>query len=161
MYDLPREDVGLIMTKSRLCCLKVTIYRITNNMPPDFSWHLDKLFIIAEVFTTLLGTCIAQRRNDWKLCAAGFKQPKVVNVKYHAKVDCTITSFIVSIFCRIFLQDPFPTNPDLLLLVLFIHTQLTTTVTLAFLFGSKVSILCYMCHGTNFKTSLSNNDDDS
>ena len=41
--------------------------------------------------------------------------------------------------CRIFLKDPFPTNPDLLYLVLFVHTQLTTTVTLAFLFGTKVS----------------------
>ena len=43
-------------------------------------------------------------------------------------------------YFRIFLQDPFPANPDLLYLVIFIHSNLTTTVTLAFLFGSKVSI---------------------
>lgn len=40
---------------------------------------------------------------------------------------------------RVFLQHPFPSNPDLLYVVQFIHTQLTTGVTLAFLFGSKVS----------------------
>lgn len=44
---------------------------------------------------------------------------------------------------RIFLQDPFPANPDLLYLVIFIHSNLTTTVTLAFLFGSKVSTVSY------------------
>lgn len=48
--------------------------------------------------------------------------------------------FIILLFFRIFLQDPFPANPDLLYLVIFIHSNLTTTVTLAFLFGSKVSI---------------------
>lgn len=41
------------------------------------------------------------------------------------------------------MRDPFPTNPDLLYLVLFVHTQLTTTVTLAFLFGTKVSKLFF------------------
>ncbi|RUS88963.1 hypothetical protein EGW08_003299, partial [Elysia chlorotica] len=52
--------------------------------------------------------------------------------------------FLLSLFLNvsmIFLRDPFPTNPDLIYLVLFIHTQLTTTVTLAFLFGSKVGLI--------------------
>ena len=49
--------------------------------------------------------------------------------------------------CRFFLQAP--ANPDLLYLVLFIHTQLTTTVTLAFLFGSKVCITnLYLLYST-------------
>ncbi|GFS15643.1 G-protein coupled receptor [Elysia marginata] len=57
--------------------------------------------------------------------------------------------FLLSLFLNvsmIFLRDPFPTNPDLIYLVLFIHTQLTTTVTLAFLFGSK-AYLVYKYHG--------------
>ncbi|XP_041376919.1 probable G-protein coupled receptor CG31760 [Gigantopelta aegis] len=52
--------------------------------------------------------------------------------------------FLLSLFLNvsmIFLKSPFPTNPDLLYLVLFIHTQLTTTVTLAFLFGSKFYVV--------------------
>ncbi|XP_012942258.2 probable G-protein coupled receptor 158 [Aplysia californica] len=53
---------------------------------------------------------------------------------------------IVEVKIEIFLRDPFPTNPDLVYLVLFIHTQLTTTVTLAFLFGSK-AYLVYKYHG--------------
>lgn len=60
---------------------------------------------------------------------------------YYEQLNKT-TRRLVSCFCicfRIFLQDPFPSNPDLLYLVIFIHSNLTTTVTLAFLFGSKVS----------------------
>ncbi|XP_076449182.1 putative G-protein coupled receptor CG31760 [Babylonia areolata] len=52
--------------------------------------------------------------------------------------------FLLSLFLNvsmIFLKDPFPTNPDLLYLVLFVHTQLTTTVTLAFLFGTKAYLV--------------------
>ncbi|PVD21196.1 hypothetical protein C0Q70_19364 [Pomacea canaliculata] len=52
--------------------------------------------------------------------------------------------FLLSLFLNvsmIFLRDPFPTNPDLLYLVLFVHTQLTTTVTLAFLFGTKAYLV--------------------
>jgi hypothetical protein len=52
---------------------------------------------------------------------------------------------------RFFLQSP--ASPDLLYLVHFIHTQLTTTVTLAFLFGSKVSVhSCYVT--TRLMTTL-------
>lgn len=60
--------------------------------------------------------------------------------------------------CRIFLKDPFPTNPDLLYLVLFVHTQLTTTVTLAFLFGTKVShryVLIVAYYGTSSANGVS------
>ncbi|KAL8613926.1 hypothetical protein ACOMHN_032916 [Nucella lapillus] len=52
--------------------------------------------------------------------------------------------FLLSLFLNvsmIFLKDPFPTNPDLLYLVYFVHTQLTTTVTLAFLFGTKAYLV--------------------
>ncbi|CAH1779230.1 unnamed protein product [Owenia fusiformis] len=49
---------------------------------------------------------------------------------------------LLSVFLNVtmfFLQEP--ANPDLLYLVVFIHTQLTTTVTLAFLFGSKAYVV--------------------
>lgn len=49
--------------------------------------------------------------------------------------------FVMVNVCRYFLQSTF--NPDLLYVVLFLHTQLTTTVTLAFLFGSKVGTAVY------------------
>ncbi|KAH9502992.1 hypothetical protein Btru_072548 [Bulinus truncatus] len=71
--------------------------------------------------------------------------------------------FLLSLFLNvsmIFLRAPFPTNPDLIYLVLFIHTQLTTTVTLAFLFGSK-AYLVYKYHGKSQEqqnsTTLSRN----
>ncbi|CAG5132424.1 unnamed protein product, partial [Candidula unifasciata] len=69
--------------------------------------------------------------------------------------------FLLSLFLNvslIFLREPFPTNPDLIYLVLFIHTQLTTTVTLAFLFGSKW-YLVYKYHGKSQEqtTSVSRN----
>ncbi|XP_064610873.1 LOW QUALITY PROTEIN: probable G-protein coupled receptor CG31760 [Liolophura sinensis] len=51
---------------------------------------------------------------------------------------------VLAIFLNVsmvFLQHPFPSNPDLLYVVQFIHTQLTTGVTLAFLFGSKAYIV--------------------
>ncbi|KAK7500249.1 hypothetical protein BaRGS_00008472, partial [Batillaria attramentaria] len=62
--------------------------------------------------------------------------------------------FLLSLFLNvsmIFLRDPFPTNPDLLYLVLFVHTQLTTTVTLAFLFGTK-AYLVYKYRGKEHTT---------
>ncbi|BFZ12928.1 hypothetical protein BsWGS_15967 [Bradybaena similaris] len=71
--------------------------------------------------------------------------------------------FLLSLFLNvsmIFLRDPFPTNPDLIYLVLFIHIQLTTTVTLAFLFCSK-AYLVYKYHGKSQEqtnsTTLSRN----
>lgn len=41
--------------------------------------------------------------------------------------------------CRLFLQSP--ANPDLLYIIFFCHTQLTVTLLLALIFGSKVGIL--------------------
>lgn len=63
-----------------------------------------------------------------------------------AKLSCDIEWYLalmkfdvfIVIVYRFFLQSP--ANPDILYVVLFLHTQLTTTVTLAFLFGSKVFI---------------------
>ncbi|KAL5021248.1 hypothetical protein ScPMuIL_000403 [Solemya velum] len=52
----------------------------------------------------------------------------------------TLLSLFLNV-SMIFLQDPFPTNPDLIYLVIFIHTQLTTTVTLGFLLGSKAYLV--------------------
>lgn len=39
--------------------------------------------------------------------------------------------------CRLFLQSP--ANPDLLFVIFFCHTQLTITLLLGLIFGSKVS----------------------
>lgn len=39
--------------------------------------------------------------------------------------------------CRLFLQSP--ANPDLLYIIFFCHTQLTVTLLLALIFGSKVT----------------------
>lgn len=41
--------------------------------------------------------------------------------------------------CRLFLQSP--ANPDLLYIIFFCHTQLTVTLLLALIFGSKVNII--------------------
>jgi hypothetical protein len=39
-------------------------------------------------------------------------------------------------YCRLFLQKP--ANPDLLYIIFFCHTQLTVTLLLCLIFGSKV-----------------------
>ena len=45
---------------------------------------------------------------------------------------------LVVAFCvRLFLRSP--ANPDLLFIIYFCHTQLTITLLLALIFGSKVS----------------------
>jgi len=46
---------------------------------------------------------------------------------------------IYSHLFRLFLQSP--ANPDLLYIIFFCHTQLTVTLLLALIFGSKVSVL--------------------
>ncbi|RUS88962.1 hypothetical protein EGW08_003298, partial [Elysia chlorotica] len=93
------------------------------------------------------------------------KKKKTTKKQQQKNVSWAIyNEFLLSLFLNvsmIFLRDPFPTNPDLIYLVLFIHTQLTTTVTLAFLFGSK-AYLVYKYHGksqsqTENSTALSRN----
>ena len=42
---------------------------------------------------------------------------------------------------RLFLQSP--ANPDLLYIIFFCHTQLTVTLLLALIFGSKVSVFAF------------------
>lgn len=74
-----------------------------------------------------------------RLCIVVRKAPSEFNESRFiswAIYNETLLSLFLNV-SMIFLQHPFPSNPDLLYLVIFIHTQLTTTVTLAFLFGSK------------------------
>lgn len=54
---------------------------------------------------------------------------------------CINTLFSLSfffLFSRLFLQSP--ANPDLLYIIFFCHTQLTVTLLLLLIFGSKVSL---------------------
>ncbi|XP_071083633.1 probable G-protein coupled receptor CG31760 isoform X2 [Haliotis cracherodii] len=93
----------------------------------------DHSAVIAELLFLLWGVrlCIVVRKAPSEFNESRFISWAIYN------------EFLLSLFLNvsmIFLKDPFPTNPDLLYLVVFIHTQLTTTVTLAFLFGSK----CYL-----------------
>ncbi|XP_052061288.1 probable G-protein coupled receptor 158 [Mytilus californianus] len=74
-----------------------------------------------------------------RLCIVVRKAPSEFNESRFiswAIYNETLLSLFLNV-SMIFLQHPFPSNPDLVYLVIFIHTQLTTTVTLAFLFGSK------------------------
>ncbi|KAJ8302765.1 hypothetical protein KUTeg_019161 [Tegillarca granosa] len=78
-----------------------------------------------------------------RLCIVVRKAPSEFNESRFiswAIYNETLLSLFLNV-SMIFLQDPFPTNPDLMYLVIFIHTQLTTTVTLAFLFGSKAYLV--------------------
>ncbi|ESO87905.1 hypothetical protein LOTGIDRAFT_127003, partial [Lottia gigantea] len=99
----------------------------------------DHSAAIAELLLLLWGV---------RLCVVVRKAPSEFNESRFISW-AIYNEFLLSLFLNvstIFLKDPFPTNPDLLYLVLFIHTQLTTTVTLAFLFGSK-AYLVYKYYG--------------
>ncbi|XP_064641576.1 metabotropic glycine receptor-like [Lineus longissimus] len=76
-----------------------------------------------------------------RLCIVVRKAPSEFNESRFiswAIYNETLLSLFLNI-SMLFLQSP--SNPDLLYLVLFLHTQLTTTVTLAFLFGSKAYVV--------------------
>ncbi|KAL3859157.1 hypothetical protein ACJMK2_009389 [Sinanodonta woodiana] len=85
-----------------------------------------------------------------RLCIVVRKAPSEFNESRFiswAIYNETLLSLFLNV-SMIFLQDPFPANPDLLYLVIFIHANLSTTVTLTFLFGSK-AYLVYKYHGKN------------
>ncbi|XP_069112828.1 metabotropic glycine receptor-like [Argopecten irradians] len=102
----------------------------------------DHSAAIAELIFLLWGIrlCIVVRK-----APSEFNESRFISWAIYNE---TLLSLFLNV-SMIFLQDPFPTNPDLLLLVLFIHTQLTTTVTLAFLFGSKAYLVYKGCKGEN------------
>ncbi|KAK3610032.1 hypothetical protein CHS0354_032381 [Potamilus streckersoni] len=85
-----------------------------------------------------------------RLCIVVRKAPSEFNESRFiswAIYNETLLSLFLNV-SMIFLQDPFPANPDLLYLVIFIHANLSTTVTLTFLFGSK-AYLVYKYRGKN------------
>ncbi|WAR11603.1 Y1760-like protein [Mya arenaria] len=91
----------------------------------------DHSAAIAELLFLLWGIrlCIVVRK-----APSEFNESRFISWAIYNE---TLLSLFLNV-SMIFLQDPFPANPDLLYLVIFIHSNLTTTVTLAFLFGSKV-----------------------
>lgn len=90
----------------------------------------DHSAAIAELLFLLWGVrlCIMVRK-----APSEFNESRFISWAIYNE---TLLSLFLNV-SMIFFQDPFPSNPDLLYLVVFIHSQLTTTVTLAFLFGSK------------------------
>ncbi|XP_074645793.1 metabotropic glycine receptor-like [Tubulanus polymorphus] len=101
----------------------------------------DYCAAIAELFLLLWGIrlCIVVRKAPSEFNESRFISWAIYN------------EFLLSLFLNIsmlFLQSP--SNPDLLYLVLFLHTQLTTTVTLAFLFGSK-AFQAYVVYKNRYK----------
>ncbi|CAI9727797.1 probable G-protein coupled receptor CG31760 [Octopus vulgaris] len=90
----------------------------------------DHSAAIAELLFLLWGVrlCIVVRK-----APSEFNESRFISWAIYNE---TLLSLFLNV-SMIFFQDPFPSNPDLLYLVVFIHSQLTTTVTLAFLFGSK------------------------
>ena len=72
-----------------------------------------------------------------------------------SKILTLCNTIYICLICRLFLQSL--ANPDLLYIVHFIHTNLTTTVTLVFLFISKVSyvLVCsFLFSNSLIETSL-------
>ncbi|KAK2152979.1 hypothetical protein LSH36_312g01017 [Paralvinella palmiformis] len=97
------------------------------------SWDVwDYCAAIAELCLLLWGIrlCIVVRK-----APSEFNESRFISWAIYNE---TLLSLFLNI-TMFFLQSP--ANPDLLYLVLFIHTQLTTTVTLAFLFGSKAYVV--------------------
>ncbi|XP_060594332.1 probable G-protein coupled receptor CG31760 [Ruditapes philippinarum] len=101
----------------------------------------DHSAAIAELLFLLWGIrlCIVVRK-----APSEFNESRFISWAIYNE---TLLSLFLNV-SMIFLQDPFPANPDLLYLVIFIHSNLTTTVTLAFLFGSK-AYLVYKYRGKN------------
>ncbi|XP_062614926.1 probable G-protein coupled receptor CG31760 [Saccostrea cucullata] len=94
----------------------------------------DHSAAIAELLFLLWGVrlCIVVRK-----APSEFNESRFISWAIYNE---TLLSLFLNV-SMIFLQDPFPANPDLMYLVIFIHTQLTTTVTLTFLFGSKMYLV--------------------
>ncbi|KAI0228645.1 hypothetical protein LSAT2_020913 [Lamellibrachia satsuma] len=96
------------------------------------SWDVwDYCAAIAELGLLLWGIrlCIVVRK-----APSEFNESRFISWAIYNE---TLLSLFLNI-TMFFLQSP--ANPDLLYLVRFIHTQLTTTVTLTFLFGSKAHL---------------------
>ncbi|KAK2175881.1 hypothetical protein NP493_697g01005 [Ridgeia piscesae] len=97
------------------------------------SWDVwDYCAAIAELGLLLWGIrlCIVVRK-----APSEFNESRFISWAIYNE---TLLSLFLNI-TMFFLQSP--SNPDLLYLVRFIHTQLTTTVTLTFLFGSKAYLV--------------------
>lgn len=94
----------------------------------------DHSAAIAELLFLLWGVrlCIVVRK-----APSEFNESRFISWAIYNE---TLLSLFLNV-SMIFLQDPFPANPDLMYLVIFIHIQLTTTVTLTFLFGSKMYLV--------------------
>lgn len=89
------------------------------------SWLAGNGFTVYSQHLTLI---LCWKRNYIeKICGnCGIDNNNAANI--HKKIEKN---------CRLFLQSP--ANPDLLYIIFFCHTQLTVTLLLVLIFGSKVS----------------------